>query len=108
MRRRGSGFGWFLIGAGIGLVFSAVAVALAAELTRRRYVVDLRTGEVVIEEYDPLGTLSEAVQGGMHLLAGAAAGVSETFSHALREKIRFGLDPQEGGGGEHAYYYEEE
>lgn len=105
MRQSDSGLGWFLIGAGIGVLFSAAAVMLAAELTRRRYYRDPVTGEVKVDEYDPLSGLSDTMHTGLSILAGAAAGVTETFSQALREKIRFGLDPAGGsGGGSQAWY----
>lgn len=105
MRHDDSGLGWFLVGAGIGILFSSAAVMLAAELTRRRYYRDPVTGEVKVEEYDPLAGLTDTVHTGLSLLAGAAAGVTETFTQALREKIRFGLDPAGiAGGGSQAWY----
>lgn len=105
MRQSDSGLGWFLIGAGIGILFSTAAVMLAAELTRRRYYRDPVTGDVMVEEYDPLVELSDTMHTGLSMLAGAAAGVTESFSQALREKIRFGLDPTGlAGGGNQAWY----
>jgi hypothetical protein len=105
MARRDSGFGWFFLGTGIGLLFSTAAVVLAAELTRKRYFRDPVTGQVILDDYDPLENVAETLQTGLSMLAGAATGVTETFTPALREKIRFGLDPGGiAGGGSHAWY----
>jgi hypothetical protein len=105
MARRDSGIGWFFLGTGIGLAFSATAVILAAELTRKRYFRDPVSGQLVVDDYDPLENVAETLHTGLSMLAGAATGVTETFANALREKIRFGLDPGGiAGGGSHAWY----
>lgn len=105
MHQRGSGLGWFMLGTGIGMLFAAAAVVLTAELTRRRYYRDPVTGQLIVETYDPLEGLSETLETGLHMLAGAAAGVTESFTHAYRERIKFGLDPGGmAGGGSSAWY----
>lgn len=106
--RAGSGFGWFVLGTAIGLVLSTAAVVLATELTRKRYYRDPQTGELVEEYIDPFEAVVGSIQSGMHLLAETAVGVTESFSEALREKIRFGLNPVDSGGGEQAWFYDED
>jgi hypothetical protein len=104
MRRRDSGLGWFLLGAGIGLALSAAAVMMTAELTRRRYYRNPLTGEIVVDDYDPVQGLAGTMQAGLGLLAGAASSVTDSFATSLREKIKFGLDPSGAGGGKSAWY----
>ncbi len=86
MHQRGNGIGWFIFGTGIGMLFATAAVILAAELTRRRYFRDPVTGELVLEDYDPLEGVAETLQTGLSMLAGAATGVTETFTPGLRER----------------------
>jgi len=106
--RASTGLGMFLFGTAIGLVLSTAAVVLAVELTRKRYYRDPETGELIEEYIDPFSAVVDSVQTGLHLLAGTAAGVTESFSEALQEKIRFGLNPGDTGGGEQAWFYDED
>lgn len=90
---RGTGLGWFWLGTGIGFLFSATVVAVAAELTRRRYYTPPGVSPYEQSEGDLIEDISHAVEGGLHTLAQAAQVIGHTFGEARRELIRFGLDP---------------
>jgi hypothetical protein len=109
-RQRNSGALQFWVGAGLGLLLSASAVAIASEFTylrRKRY---LRTGMLDDSEETLVHDLSEAVQHGLETISHAARELSHSFADARRELVRYGLDAATSAGGhdDAGWYYEEE
>ena len=58
----------------------------------------------VQDEYDLIEDISGALQEGVHVLTRAAGEISNSFSDARRELIRYGLDPGRAGSGSSGWY----
>ncbi|MEZ5339332.1 MAG: hypothetical protein R3F46_13865 [bacterium] len=107
----GAGLGWFWIGAGLGIVMSATAVVVASEFREgRRRRLRGQLGGFEQGESDLIEDLTTAVSGGLSALAETAELLSNTFSAARSELIKFNLDSSGAGSGagSSAWYYGEE
>lgn len=104
--RSGNPLPWFWVGTGLGILFSMATVVFVAELTRKRYRAPGAGFDQ--DEVDLVEDLTHAVAEGIQLLADAVDSMGEGFSDAARERIHYGLDPGQAGGGASAWYTGEE
>lgn len=96
----GLGLGWFWVGAGFGLLLSATAVVVATEYKEgRRLRRRGQLGGYEQGESDIIEDLTSAVSGGLSALAETADMLSNTFSAARSELIKFNLDSSGAGQG---------
>jgi hypothetical protein len=98
----------FWLGAGMGMLVSAAAVAIAAEFTYIRRQRLLATGMLDLSEETIVSDLSAAVHHGLETLSHAASELGHSFAEARRELIRLGLDPAVGGGSDAGFYYDDD